>query len=74
MQRHKQVIQLSDHVKNKIRLSQTTPFSISSDELILSDNTDNGRNIFSISLFSVLSIFVNRFISFHITSKSVPST
>jgi hypothetical protein len=44
MQHHKQIIQLSEHVKNKIRSHQPTPYSFSSDELDLSDtNTENDR-------------------------------
>ncbi|CAF0790589.1 unnamed protein product [Adineta steineri] len=41
MEHHKQTIQLSDHVKNKLRLYQPTPMSLSSDELALSDNSDD---------------------------------
>jgi len=41
MEQHKQIIQLSDHVKNRIKSHQLTPFSFSSDELILSDGTDS---------------------------------
>jgi hypothetical protein len=41
MEQHKQIIQLSDHVKNRIKFHQLTPLSFSSDELILSDGTDS---------------------------------
>lgn len=42
MEQNKQIIQFSDHIKNKIRSRQITPFSFSSDELILSDD-ENGK-------------------------------
>jgi hypothetical protein len=44
MQQHKQIIQLSDHVKNKIKSHHVTPISFSSDELILSDTIDDENN------------------------------
>ncbi|CAF0791590.1 unnamed protein product [Rotaria sordida] len=46
MQHHKQTIQLSDHVKNKIKYHQPTPLSRSSNELTTSDNTDDDNEIF----------------------------
>ncbi|UJR16322.1 hypothetical protein I4U23_003228 [Adineta vaga] len=44
MQHSKQTIQLSEHIKNKLRQQQQqqpTPLSLSSDNLTLSDNSDN---------------------------------
>lgn len=43
MQQNKQIIQFSDHIKNKIKSQRQTSFSFSSDELILSD--DNGKHL-----------------------------
>jgi hypothetical protein len=44
MQKNKPIIQLSDHVKNKIKSHRITSFSVSSEELNLSDNTDNDND------------------------------
>ncbi len=38
MQQSKQIIQLSDHVKNKIEAHQISPLSFSSDEFNLSED------------------------------------
>jgi hypothetical protein len=44
MQHPKPSIQLSDHIKSKLRQHQPTPFSLSSNDLALSDNTDDDDN------------------------------
>jgi hypothetical protein len=55
MQQPKQMIQLSEHVKNKIKSHQITPLSLSSDELILSDDDDdNGKMTFFFLLKLIL--------------------
>jgi hypothetical protein len=57
MQHNKQIIQLSDHVKNKIRSHQATPYSFSSDELDLSDNTENDNG-------KIKSLYLSSFVFF----------
>jgi len=52
MQHRKPSIQLSDHVKSKLRQHQPTPFSLSSNELALSDNTDDDNGNIRRSLIS----------------------
>jgi hypothetical protein len=51
MEQHKQIIQLSDHVKNRMKSHQLTSFSFSSDELMLSDGTDSLVSTTSQSVF-----------------------
>jgi hypothetical protein len=65
MQHRKPSIQLSDHVKSKLRQHQPTPFSLSSNELALSDNTDDDNGNIRRSLIS-FSILLNSFLRFTI--------
>ncbi|CAF0838644.1 unnamed protein product [Rotaria sp. Silwood1] len=68
MQHHKQTIQLSDHVKNKIKYHQPTSLSRSSNELTISDNTDDDNEVFISS--SPQKLYRKR--SFTFTTHEIP--
>lgn len=57
MQHHTHNIQLSNHVKNKIKYHHASSLSRSSDELNISDHTsdDNGKVTFLIFLYNFIS-------------------
>ncbi|CAF2635780.1 unnamed protein product [Rotaria sp. Silwood2] len=68
MQNLQETIQLSNHVKNKIKYHQRTSLSRSSNELTISDNTDNDNEVFISS--SPQKLYRKR--SFTFTTHEVP--
>ncbi|CAF3165182.1 unnamed protein product [Rotaria socialis] len=73
MQHHQPIIQLSDHVKSKIKDREPGSFSRSSDELILSDHTNEDNESFrSPSLQHLYRKRSSTFITRHTQKPSIP--
>ncbi|CAF0993918.1 unnamed protein product [Rotaria magnacalcarata] len=73
MQHHQPIIQLSDHIKSKIKYHEPGSVSCSSDELILSDHTHEDNESFpSSSLQHLYRKRSSTFITRHTQKPSIP--